>query len=182
MIFLLLCRETIDRAVVYAIETVVIDWSHQVHDVLKKDSSAPLLEGLNPLPFVELEFWKVKAQNLECIYEQLTTPKVRKMAELLERIESSYFHPFKEMFKKVVAGLKEAQDINLHLKPLRNMLEDFEQAEFDECKPQIAPLFHVICLVWAHSKYYRSAPRMVVLLKEICNLVISMVRGRILIA
>jgi len=42
-----------------------------VRDVLKKDSSQPLLEGLDPVPYVELEFWKAKAQNLDSIYNQV---------------------------------------------------------------------------------------------------------------
>lgn len=50
---------------------MVIEWTHQIQDVLKRDSAQPLLEGLNPTPFVELEFWKNKAANLECIYEQV---------------------------------------------------------------------------------------------------------------
>lgn len=55
----------------HAIESVVIEWTHQIRDVLKKDSAQPLLEGLNPNPYTEMDFWKVKAQNLECIYEQV---------------------------------------------------------------------------------------------------------------
>jgi len=59
------------RALVHAIESVVIEWTHQIREVLKKDSAQPLLEGLNPVPYVEMEFWKIKAQNLECIYDQV---------------------------------------------------------------------------------------------------------------
>ena len=61
----------LDRLVIHAIESMVIEWTHQIRDVLKKDSAQPLLEGLNPTPFVEIEFWKNKASNLECIYEQV---------------------------------------------------------------------------------------------------------------
>ena len=63
--------EVYDRNLVHAIESVIIEWSHQIQDVLKKDSAQPLLEGLNPGPLVEIEFWKSKAQNLECIYDQV---------------------------------------------------------------------------------------------------------------
>ena len=55
----------------HSIETVVIDWSHQVHQVLKKDSSQPLIEGLKPGPLVEIEFWKAKCNNLENIVDQV---------------------------------------------------------------------------------------------------------------
>lgn len=59
------------RTVVHDIETVVIEWTHQIRDVLKKDSAQPLLEGLNPTPYVEIEFWNAKAQNLRCIFDQV---------------------------------------------------------------------------------------------------------------
>ncbi len=96
--------EGYDRNLVHAIESVIIEWTHQIRDVLKKDSAQPLLEGLNPTPMVEIEFWKAKAQNLDCIYEQLRDPKVRKMAEMLEKSNSSYFPSFKNIFRDVVAG------------------------------------------------------------------------------
>ena len=59
------------RNIVHAIESVIIDWTHQIHEVLKKDSVQPILDGLNPNPYIEIEFWKAKASNLECIYEQV---------------------------------------------------------------------------------------------------------------
>ena len=67
----------LDRALIHAIESVIIDWTHQIRDVLKRDSAQPLLEGLNPSPFVEVEFWKNKAANLECIYEQVRVKNKR---------------------------------------------------------------------------------------------------------
>jgi len=60
------------RTVVHDIETVVIDWTHQIREVLKKDSAQPLLEGLNPTPYVEIEFWNAKSQNLSCIFNQVS--------------------------------------------------------------------------------------------------------------
>ncbi|XP_064623162.1 dynein beta chain, ciliary-like [Lineus longissimus] len=166
-------EDTYDRNLVHAIESVIIEWTHQIRDVLKRDSAQPLLEGLNPTPFVELDFWKAKASNLDCIYDQLRDPKVRKMAELLEKTNSSYFPSFKNIFRDVVEALTEAQDINVHLKPLRAHFEDYEQAEFDESKPLIDPMFHTVCLVWANSKYYNTPARVIILLQEVCNMVIN---------
>ncbi|KAK6170907.1 hypothetical protein SNE40_019193 [Patella caerulea] len=166
--------ESFDRTLIHAIESVIIEWTHQIRDVLKRDSAQPLLEGLNPTPFVEIKFWENKAQNLECIYEQLRDPKVRKMAELLERTNSSYFPSFKNIFRDVVAALTEAQDINMYLKPLRHYLEDLEQAEFDECIPLLSPTLYTVCQVWTHSNYYSTPGRVIVLLQEICNMIINM--------
>jgi hypothetical protein len=61
----------VDSNLLHAIESVVIEWSHQVQDVLKKDSSQALLDGGSPLPGVEVEFWRSKYTNLLNIYEQV---------------------------------------------------------------------------------------------------------------
>lgn len=50
--------DSMDKSVIYAIESAVIQWSRQVQVVLNKDSSQPLFQGENPTPWVELEFWK----------------------------------------------------------------------------------------------------------------------------
>ncbi|XP_033732158.1 dynein beta chain, ciliary-like [Pecten maximus] len=167
-------KDSFDRTLIHAIESVIIEWTHQIRDVLKRDSAQPILEGLHPTPFVEIEFWKNKATNLECIYDQLRDSKVRKMAELLERTQSSYFPTFKDIFRDVVAALTEAQDINMYMTPLRHHFEDYEQAEFDESIPLLAPMMQTVCLVWSHSQYYNTPARIIVLLKEMCNMTINM--------
>lgn len=63
--------EIIDLKLVHAVESVVIEWSHQIREVLKKDSAQPLLDGLDPLPATEIEFWKSKRSHLESISEQV---------------------------------------------------------------------------------------------------------------
>ncbi len=95
------------------------------------------------------------------------------MAQLLEKTQSSYFPAFKELFKETVSALEEAQDIDCHLKPMAGHFESLETTEFDECQSLFDPMFHVICLVWANSKYYSRPARIIVLLQEINNLVIK---------
>lgn len=66
------CRlPSLDSTLLHAIETIVIDWSHQIRDVLSKDSAQPLLDGLNPLPRVEFEFWDSRLKDLQCIHDQV---------------------------------------------------------------------------------------------------------------
>ena len=53
--------EAVDQSLIHSIESVVIDWTHQIHDIIKKDSARPILDGLDPHPMfeVELSTWKV---------------------------------------------------------------------------------------------------------------------------
>ncbi|XP_066560773.1 dynein axonemal heavy chain 9 [Amia ocellicauda] len=165
--------DLLDKGLLHAIESTVIEWSHQIREVLKKDSAEPLLEGKNPTPHVELSFWKNRFADLDCIHDQLKSSKVSKMAKLLELMQSSYYPGFQEMFHDVVAALAEARDINIHLKPLQRYFEDIENVEFNEAKALINPLMHMVCLLWASSKHYSSPGRIIVLLQEICNLLIQ---------
>ena len=91
------------------------------------------------------------------------------MAELLEKTNSSYFPAFKELFKETVSAFEEAQDIDIHLKPLAGYFESIETTEFEEVIPLFAPMFHTICLVWANSKFYCRPARLIILLQEINN-------------
>uniref|UniRef100_A0A803YDF7 Dynein axonemal heavy chain 9 n=1 Tax=Meleagris gallopavo TaxID=9103 RepID=A0A803YDF7_MELGA len=165
--------EQIDKSLVHATESAIIDWSYQIQRALKKESSEPLLQGSNPSPKVELEFWKNRCDDLECIYSQLRTRKVRNMIEVLERVESSYLPAFRAMLMDVEAALSEAQDIHLHLMPLRRHLEDIERTDFSKVQPLLLPLLHVVCLIWVTSKHYSQPARVVLLLQEICNLLIQ---------
>ena len=55
------------------------------------------------------------------------------------------------------------------------MFQDIEQLDYDQLEKHVAPLMHVICLVWANSDYYNVPARIVVLLQETFNLIIEMV-------
>jgi len=103
---------------------------------------------------------------------------VTKMSLLLQRTRSTYYAAYKRMVDDLEVGLKEAQDISLHLKPLQRMFEKFdEEMDYMELPVRFPSLFHVVALVWANSTHYRHPARIVVLLQEIANMVIGLVRN-----
>uniref|UniRef100_A0A672SZQ6 Dynein axonemal heavy chain 17 n=1 Tax=Sinocyclocheilus grahami TaxID=75366 RepID=A0A672SZQ6_SINGR len=167
----------VDKRLIHSMETVVIDWSHQVYKVLKKDSSEPLLEGKNPTPHAEIKFWKNRLADLQGIHNQFQSPRVLMLAELLAAVDSSYYPAFAKMLRDVSEARSETRDINTFLKPIEKLVEDVENADFSEVKGKIAPLMHTVCLIWANSKYYNSPARIIVLLQEICNLLIQQARS-----
>ena len=74
------------------------------------------------------------------------------------------------------AALAEARDMALYLKPLMKHCQLLEDTDFADATPLLRPLLHTVCLVWAHSRYYCNSSRLVVLLRQICNLLIQQVR------
>uniref|UniRef100_A0A2K5MWZ2 Dynein axonemal heavy chain 17 n=1 Tax=Cercocebus atys TaxID=9531 RepID=A0A2K5MWZ2_CERAT len=167
---------SLDNSLLHAIETIIIDWSHQIRDVLSKDSAQALLDGLHPLPQVEFEFWDARLLNLKCIHEQLNRPKVNKIVEILEKAKSCYWPALQNVYTNVMEGLKEANDIVLYLKPLRILLEEMEQADFTMLPTFIAKVLDTICFIWATSEYYNTPVRIIVILQEFCNQIIEMTR------
>ncbi|XP_069339031.1 dynein axonemal heavy chain 17 [Eulemur rufifrons] len=168
---------SLDNSLLHAIETIIIDWSHQIRDVLSKDSAQALLDGLHPLPRVEFEFWDARLMNLKCIHEQLNRPKVNKIVEILEKAKSCYWPALQNVYTNVTEGLKEAEDIVLYLKPLQVLLEEMEQADFTLLPNFIAKVLGTIGFIWATSKHYNTPSRLIVILQEFCNQIIEMTRA-----
>lgn len=108
------------------------------------------------------------------IYEQLIDSKVRSMAIILEKTNSAYYNCFKNLFKNVVMSLAEAKDISIYLKPLKKHIDLLEEIDFSDAKALLSPLIHVVCLVWSNSRYYDQI-KLIILLKQICNLLIYQV-------
>ncbi|XP_035728185.1 dynein beta chain, ciliary-like [Vespa mandarinia] len=165
--------QAVDLYLKSAIEGVVIKWAYLVNDVVTHESSAAFENGQQPTPNAELEYWSVKLANLRYIYDQLQEDKVRKMATILEKTESAYFPCFRTLSENVVASLEEAKDISLYLMPLEKCFKAIEETDFSETKPLMAVLIHSLGLTWAHSKYYQSSSKLIIMLRQICNLLIQ---------
>ncbi|XP_061233427.1 dynein axonemal heavy chain 17 isoform X1 [Neopsephotus bourkii] len=168
---------SMDVSVLHATETIVTEWSQQIRDILSKDSAEPLLEGLHPLPRAEFEFWHTRTVNLQCINDQLLSPRVTVLAEMLEKANSCFWPVLQSMFQDVSAGLEEAKDISFHLQPLRILLEEMEQADYSELQPCLDRALCALRLLRASCRHYGSPPRVLVLLQEICNLLIHLTRN-----
>ena len=74
-------------------------------------------------------------------------------------------------------ALAEARDISMHLNPLRKHFEAMEEMEYLELPKQFPVVLHLICLVWSHSTHYQQPARVIVLLQEVANLLILLVRS-----
>ncbi|ETE64168.1 Dynein heavy chain 11, axonemal, partial [Ophiophagus hannah] len=160
------------RSVLHEIESIVIKWSRQIKDILERNTAQPPFNQVHPDPQSELKFWKERKDNLLCIYDQLKSPIIQKLIGILKIKKSSYYPTFQDIYKDVENALIEAQDIELYLKTLERHIQFFQETEFPGIHILIPPLFHTICLIWSHSKFYNMPARIISLLQEFCNLFI----------
>ncbi|KAM4697873.1 dynein axonemal heavy chain 11-like [Rhinophrynus dorsalis] len=164
---------TNERITLHSIETLVIQWTHQITDVLKRDLAQKILQGEHPGPSAELEFWLMQKENLIGVYYQLQNSQVKKVINILEKKRSSYYASFMDLISRVDEALSEALDIELHLRPLKFYIAHLEESNVPDIESFIVPLFHTISLIWTQSKYYCFPGRIIVLLQEFCNLLID---------
>lgn len=74
MVFLYAHRSaegSVDLPLLYSIETMVIQWTQQIWEVLQKDSSQILLRGDNAGPDAEINFWVTQRDDLLGIQKQV---------------------------------------------------------------------------------------------------------------
>ncbi|XP_076381799.1 dynein beta chain, ciliary-like [Megalopta genalis] len=166
------------------IEKIVIKWATQINEILNEEftkrTGPPIPEQS------ELNYWSMRLKNMESLYQQLKDPRVVSMRMFLEQMESPYSEYFTNLVKHVAAfssdyycrtsfsisALLETRDINLYLKPLEHNFRDVESCEFKDLSVKLKTLLHCACLMWANAKYY-TLERMIALLQEISNLLIS---------
>jgi dynein heavy chain len=131
-------------------------------------------EGLNPTPEVEIEFWKDKASHLNSIFQQLQGPGVRVTLRILEQNKSTYCATFANLCKEVFVARLEANDNTKYLHTLEEWFNQLQaEGDFPNLGSLFKPMMHIILLIWKNSKHYNSPARLVVLVREICNVLID---------
>ena len=168
---------TSNKERIYLLESAVITWSKQIRQVLKEDPEVLLKQG-HPTPDVEIAFWVNKAQNLNSIFKQLQSDKLRKVLVFLDQSKSTYCSPFAKLCKDVFSARIEANDNVRYLSTLQSWFDKLTGAlPFNELNQVFGPIMHTILLIWKHSQHYNTAPRLVVLMREICNAIIQQALG-----
>jgi len=102
----------------HVLESSIITWTKQIKTVLKQDPEAALKQGQDPDPLAEIEFWDNKADNLNSIYKQLQSDKIKKVMKFLSQNKSTYTGPFSKLQKEVQNARIEANDNYKHLNTL----------------------------------------------------------------
>ena len=159
----------------HILETAIITWQKQIKAVLSQDPESLLKQGQDPNPIKEIEFWQNRSRNLAHILKQINSDRILKYLKDLERAKSAYSKNFNELKKEIIKAYKEADSNYTYLLTIAGLFEDLvgDSIEFQKLPELFQPIMHMIHLIWDHSNYYNTTPRLVVLIREICNAIIS---------
>ncbi len=161
-----------DKNPISILEGAAITWTKQIKSVLKQDPENQNKWGVNPTPDSEIKYWNTRAANINSIYDQLQGDRIKTVLIALDQSKSTYCTTFARLCKEVFTARLEANDNVKHLKTLEGLFRRLDEGEFSQLQELFKPIFHVILLVWKHSKYYNSPTRLVLLIRKICNSII----------
>lgn len=73
----------------------------------------------------------------------------------------------------------EANENRKYLETLRELFETLNSGtlELAEMQDLFIPIMHTILMIYTYSTHYNTTPRLVVLIREICNEIIKQCRG-----
>ena len=161
------------------LEAAVATWTRQIKGVLALDPEAAAGEagGAAAGPLAELDYWADRAAQLNGIWEQLGRPRVHGVVTALAAAGSTYREPFEQLCREVDAARGVASENARFLKPLRKPLEKLHTMDdFPALAGLFKPILHTLLLIWQHAQHYSSAPRLVALVRQICNDLIAQAR------
>ncbi|KAJ1439145.1 dynein heavy chain and region D6 of dynein motor-domain-containing protein [Ochromonadaceae sp. CCMP2298] len=158
---------------IHMLEGALITWTKQIKNVLKQDPESLFQTFTDPGPLAEIDFWRKKAGNLNSIFDQLQSMRVRRVLKVLDQSKSTYNAPFAKLCKEVFHARAESNNVLKYLRPLISWFEGLEnESRFEELVEHFTPIIHMVLLVWKSSAYYNTPARLVVLMREISNTLI----------
>lgn len=161
----------------HVLEGCLITWTHQIKFVLAQTPEIELdnvPENANAGPLLEVRFWRNQAANLNYIFEQLQSTPVRQVLKFLDHAKSTYNAPFAKLCKEVFSARAEAVDCLRFVSTLEPWFQKLEDGlPFLQLPEAFKPIMHLLLLIWKNSRYYNTPIRLVVVLREVCNAVIS---------
>lgn len=112
-----------------------------------------LKNGKHPDPITEINFWRDQSTDLNAIYKQLSSERIKKVLKFLEQNKSTYTGPFSKLQKEVQIAKAESNENYKYLDTLTdvfNRLTD-ESQELPELVNVFKPIMHIILLIWTYS-------------------------------
>ena len=165
-----------NKDLIHNLEGAVITWSRQIKEVLDRSHEDSLKQGLHPTPDEELRFWESQAANLNAIFSQLKSKRMRQVMIFLDQAKSSYCGPFASLCKEVFGARLEANNNVKFLRTLEKWFQELNQTEFDDLGQLYKPMMHIILLIWKNSRHYNTPASLIVLVRKISNAIIKQAR------
>ena len=161
---------------VYLLETTLIHWTRLIREILRRDPETLLKQGYNPTPTAELTFWRERASDLNAVFAQLQSERVRGVLAVLDARRVPVGKSFRKLIQEVLTARVEAIDNAKFVGMLEGIFSEMHSAEFEALPRSFPTLLYTILGIWKRSEHYNTHPRLIVLVNEVNNEIIEKAR------
>uniref|UniRef100_A0A3Q1IX48 Dynein axonemal heavy chain 2 n=1 Tax=Anabas testudineus TaxID=64144 RepID=A0A3Q1IX48_ANATE len=156
-----------DKKLVQRMETVVINWTDQIKELLNAQEIMNLMDNCGPLE--EIAFWKRRSTKLLNISQQLQNPGVRHIQKILQLSKSLYEQRFSRQSKDIQDCSLEAQSNLQFLSILKEPCEELARLKPNQVAPKLQHIVSLIRIIWVNSSYYNTSERITGLFRKVCD-------------
>jgi len=157
-----------DKDLVQRLEAALIFWTSQIKEVIQqKDSNE---HGENSRPLDEIEYWRSRTKDLMYLKQQLDTPDVKLICDILEG--SAHMSNFKQLADEIQVGCDSAMNNLLYLSTLQEPCKVLATAQPSQIPHIIPEILQMVSMIWRMSKSYHTSDRITSLLRKVSNEII----------
>ncbi|KAJ3039942.1 Dynein heavy chain 10, axonemal [Rhizophlyctis rosea] len=168
-----------DPTVVKSLERLAEEWIETVSQVLAKElKKTPIGNG----PLAEIDFWRDRNASLSTLHEQLNTPIVHTVIQILNKAMSPTSSSLEFQLSELNKFYTEAKDNVKFLSTLERHFKNIITGSLSSVQDSLPSLMNAIRMVWIISRHYNRDERMVPLMSriawELANKVANVVNVR----
>ncbi|KAJ3055760.1 Dynein heavy chain 10, axonemal [Rhizophlyctis rosea] len=153
-----------DLQVVKSLERLAEEWIETVSQVLAKElKKTPIGNG----PQAEIDFWRDRNASLSTLHEQLNTPIVFTVIQILNKALSPTSSSVEFQLSELNKFYTEAKDNVKFLSTLERHFKNIITGRLSSVQDSLPSLMNAIRMVWIISRHYNRDERMVPLMSRI---------------
>ncbi|KAF8783159.1 Dynein heavy chain 2 like protein [Argiope bruennichi] len=130
-------------------------------------------------PLEEIEFWKLKCNDLKKVLYQLERDDVKMCIEILKAAKLTSYFKFMEVSNQLQNQFNIAQNNVKFLSILKTPCKDIETAALSEIPDHLSKLLDFVRIIWNNSPYLKDHSEISNLLCKVNNFVIKTVSNHI---
>ncbi|XP_070785989.1 dynein axonemal heavy chain 2 [Enoplosus armatus] len=159
-----------DKKLVQRMETVMINWTDQIKELLNAQGIMKMMDNCGPLQ--EITFWKSRSAKLLDISQQLQKPGVRHIQNILQLSKSPYVQRFCKLAKEIQDCSLQAQSNLSYLSILKEPCEELAQLKPSQVAPKLRHIVSLIRIIWVNSFHYNTSESITGLFRKMSNEII----------
>ena len=166
-----------DPVIVEDIERALEDWTTVISTA--NEAEHQKVNRIKGTPLQEIDFWRERAASLSALYEQITTPKVQQMLQVMKVTDSSQLGSFNFHFGELSKIFLEAKDNVKFLITVERHFRHMTEGSFQTILESMQSMMNGLRMIWVISRHYNCEERMAPLMETIANTLVRRVREKV---